>query len=157
MTHCALTTPFFNGNLPLLQELGIAQSLQLRNSIRNPAPRPSAVSAQPYTKHMIVLRLTRVGKKKQPTFRLVAQDKQKDPWGKALEILGHYNPRSNPKSIVFKADRIKAWLEKGAKPSPSVHNLLIDAKIVAGEKTKATKGARSAGTKDAKKTEEVKK
>jgi small subunit ribosomal protein S16 len=102
---------------------------------------------------MIVLRLTRVGKKKQPSYRLVAQEKHKDPWGKAFEILGHYNPRTNPKTVVFKADRIQAWLAKGAQPSPSVMNLLVDAKIVKGEKVKAAKGHRSAGTKDAKKEE----
>lgn len=105
---------------------------------------------------MIVLRLTRVGKKKQPSYRLVVQDKLRDPWGKSFEILGHYNPRTNPKTIVFKADRILAWMAKGAQPSPTVHNLLIEAKIIKGEKVKATKGDASAGTKDAKKTEETK-
>lgn len=102
---------------------------------------------------MIVLRLTRVGKKKQPSYRLVAQDKRKDPWGKAFEILGHYNPRTVPKTIVFNAERIQAWLDKGAQPSPSVHNLLIEAKIVTGEKVKANTGSSTAGTKDQKKAE----
>jgi small subunit ribosomal protein S16 len=106
--------------------------------------------AYPYH-NMIVIRLTRVGKKKQPSYRLVAQDKRKDPWGKALEILGHYNPRTEPKTMVFKADRIQAWLDKGAQPSPSVHNLLVEAKIVAGDKVKASTGSSADGTKDAKK------
>ena len=89
---------------------------------------------------MIVLRLTRVGKKKQPSYRLVVQEKHKDPWGKAFEILGQYNPRTNPKTINFKADRIKEWLAKGAQPSATVHNLLVDAKIITAEKVNATMG-----------------
>ncbi len=89
---------------------------------------------------MIVLRLTRVGKKKQPSYRLVVQEKHKDPWGKAFEILGQYNPRTTPKTINFKADRIKEWLAKGAQPSATVHNLLVDAKIIDKEKVNATMG-----------------
>jgi len=90
---------------------------------------------------MLVIRLTRVGKKKQPSFRVVVQDKTKDPWGKAIDIVGQYNPRTKPKTVVFKEERIKYWLEKGAQPSPTVHNLLVDAKIVKVEKTKASKGS----------------
>ena len=89
---------------------------------------------------MIVLRLTRVGKKKQPSYRLVVQEKSKDPWGKAFEILGNYNPRTKPKTVEFKADRIKEWISKGAQPSPTVHNLLVEAKIITGEKVNATTG-----------------
>lgn len=98
---------------------------------------------------MLVIRLTRVGKKKQPSFRLVVQDKTKDPWGKAKDIIGHYNPRTTPKTIEFNAERVNYWLGQGAKPSPTVHNLLIDAKIIKGEKVKAAGGSSTAGTKDA--------
>jgi small subunit ribosomal protein S16 len=98
---------------------------------------------------MLVIRLTRVGKKKQPSFRLVVQDKTKDPWGKAKDIIGHYNPRTNPKTIRFNAERVNYWLGLGAKPSPTVHNLLVDAKIITGEKVKAAMGNAKAGTKDA--------
>ncbi len=100
---------------------------------------------------MLVLRLSRVGKRKQPTYRLVVQDKKKDPWGKAIEILGHYNPRTKPKTIVFNIDHIKGWLAKGAQPSPTVYNILVDLKVIEGPKQKATTGNRAAGTKDAKK------
>ena len=89
---------------------------------------------------MIVLRLTRIGKKKQPSYRLVVQDKRKDPWGKALEILGFYNPRSKPKTVNFKEDRVKFWLARGAQASVTVNNLLVDAKIVTSAKQKATTG-----------------
>lgn len=106
---------------------------------------------------MLTIRLTRVGKKKQPTYRIVVQDKHKDPWGKAIEIVGHYNPRSNPKAAVVKADRVKHWMSLGAQPSPSAYNLLVDQKVIAGEKVKAAKGDKADGTKDAKPKEEKKK
>ena len=90
---------------------------------------------------MIVIRLTRVGKKKQPSYRLVVQEKQRDPWGKALDIVGFYDPRTKPKTIKLNEERINFWLGKGAQASPTVHNLLVDAKVVKGEKLKATKGS----------------
>jgi small subunit ribosomal protein S16 len=89
---------------------------------------------------MLVIRLTRIGKKKQPSYRLVVQDKARDPWGKALDIVGSYNPRTTPKTIILNEDRIKEWMSKGAQPSPTVHNLLVNAKVITGEKVKATTG-----------------
>lgn len=77
---------------------------------------------------MLVIRLTRVGKRKQPSYRLVVQEKQRDPWGKALDIVGNYNPRT--KVRILKEDRIKDWLAKGAMPSATVHNMLVDAKVI---------------------------
>ena len=97
---------------------------------------------------MLVIRLTRIGKKKQPSYRLVVQDKTRDPWGKALDIVGNYNPRTTPKTLVLKEDRIKEWIAKGAQPSATVNNLLIDAKVIKGEKMKNT-----TGDKDKKKNE----
>ena len=90
---------------------------------------------------MIVIRLTRIGKKKQPSYRLIVQEKQKDPWGKALDIVGFYNPRTKPKTLKLKEDRIKFWLGQGAKASATINNLLVDAKVIKGEKRKATKGS----------------
>ena len=87
---------------------------------------------------MLTIRLTRVGKKKQPTFRIVVQDRSKDPWGKAFEIVGHYNPRSTPKALILKEDRIKEWIGKGAQPTAAVHNLLIGAKLIEGKKMKSS-------------------
>lgn len=91
---------------------------------------------------MIVIRLTRIGKKKQPSYRLVVQEKKKDPWGKAMDIVGFYNPRSKPKTIRLNEERIKFWLAKGAEASASVHNLLVDHKVVSGPKKKATKDSK---------------
>ncbi|KPJ86055.1 hypothetical protein AMJ57_00650 [Parcubacteria bacterium SG8_24] len=89
---------------------------------------------------MIVIRLSRVGKKKQPTYRIVVQEKQRDPWGTSLEILGHYNPRTKPKTVSLKEERVRHWLAQGARPTPTVHNLLVDAKLIEGSKVKATQG-----------------
>jgi small subunit ribosomal protein S16 len=87
---------------------------------------------------MIVLRLTRVGKRKQPSYRMVAQDKQRDPWGPALDIIGAYNPRT--KALTVKKDRIEHWVSKGAQMTPAVNNLLITNGIIKGEKMKTTTG-----------------
>ena len=87
---------------------------------------------------MLSIRLTRVGKKKQPIYRVVVLDKRKDPWGKSLEILGNYNPRTKPSTINLKIERIKYWIGVGAQPSVTVHNILIDQKIIKGQKVRAT-------------------
>ena len=89
---------------------------------------------------MLTIRLTRVGKKKQPSYRIVVQEKKHDPWGTSLEILGNYNPRT--KALVAKADRIKHWIALGAKPSATVNNLFITNKLIEGEKMKNTTGDR---------------
>lgn len=86
---------------------------------------------------MVSIRLSRVGKNKQPEYRVVVMDKRKDPWGTALDIVGYYNPRSKPKTVRFEAERIKHWLAKGAEASPTVWNLLVDAKVVEGKKKPA--------------------
>ncbi|MBI4433165.1 30S ribosomal protein S16 [Candidatus Uhrbacteria bacterium] len=83
---------------------------------------------------MLVIRLTRVGKTKQPSYRLVVQEKSKDPWGGYVELVGQYNPRTNPSTIAFNQERITYWLSKGAQPSDTVWNLLVDQKIVTGAK-----------------------
>lgn len=84
-----------------------------------------------------MIRLSRVGKTKQPSYRLIVSDKTKDPWGKSLEILGYYNPRTNPSTIKLEAERIKYWISKGAQTSATIHNLLVKQKIIKGPKVKA--------------------
>lgn len=85
---------------------------------------------------MLTIRLSRVGKKNAPMYRLIISEKSKDPYGKVLEILGSYNPHS--KELQAKADRIKYWLGKGSGISPTVNNLLIEKGIIEGEKMKAS-------------------
>lgn len=72
---------------------------------------------------MVRIRLRRVGAKNQPSFRLVAADKESPRDGRFLEILGHYNPRTEPATITLKEDRIYDWMSKGAQPSDSVRQI----------------------------------
>lgn len=98
---------------------------------------------------MLTIRLSRIGKKNQPLYRLIISEKAKDPHGRALEILGSYNPST--KQLQAKNDRIKYWLSKGTQMSPTVNNLLIEKKIIEGKKATASKPGKK------KKAEEVKK
>ena len=84
---------------------------------------------------MLRIRLSRVGKRNKAQFRLTVADGKRSPTGRFIEILGYYNPHSKEK--VFKEDRIKYWISKGAKPSSTVHNFLLDAGIIKGEKVKS--------------------
>lgn len=82
---------------------------------------------------MLVIRLFRVGKKNQPAFKIVVAEKRSKPRaGRFVEELGNWNPLTKEK--VLKQERIKYWLSVGAKPSPSVYNLLIAEKIIEGNK-----------------------
>jgi small subunit ribosomal protein S16 len=72
----------------------------------------------------VKLRLTRVGSKKNPVYRIVAADSRSPRDGKFLEIVGRYNPQSDPSLIELKEDRIRDWLSKGAQPSATVQRLL---------------------------------
>jgi len=83
---------------------------------------------------MLHIRLTRVGKKKQPTYRVIIVEKTRDPWGKALEILGNYNPRTKEKALVVDKERIKYWIEKGAQMSNTIHNLFLREGIISDQK-----------------------
>lgn len=85
---------------------------------------------------MLSIRLTRTGKKKRPSYRFIVQDSRRDPWGKALEILGHRDPRT--KETVINKERTEYWLGEGAQPSDSVWNILVDEKIVKGDKRGAS-------------------
>jgi len=87
---------------------------------------------------MLSIRLSRVGTKKAPVYRVVVMPKHNDPWAKSTEILGHYNPRKNPRELVLNVERIKYWLSKGAQATDTVWNLFVDEKIVEGEKRGVT-------------------
>lgn len=69
---------------------------------------------------MVRLRLRRIGLKGQPTYRIVAAEKEAPRDGRFLEILGIYNPRTNPATIKLQEDRIYHWMKNGAQPSESV-------------------------------------
>jgi small subunit ribosomal protein S16 len=72
---------------------------------------------------MVRLRLRRIGAKKQPSYRVVAADKESPRDGRFLEALGHYNPRTEPATITLKEDRIFHWLSVGAQPSEAVERI----------------------------------
>lgn len=85
---------------------------------------------------MLAIKLSRVGKKKRPSYRVVVTEKSRDPWGRNTEIIGFYNPLSTPKEIRFKEDRVKHWLSVGAQPTDTVHNLLVNAGLIDAKKKK---------------------
>ncbi|MFZ2149799.1 MAG: 30S ribosomal protein S16 [Minisyncoccia bacterium] len=86
-----------------------------------------------YTLFMLKIRLQRIGRKNDPSFRAVLTDsKNSTKSGKFLEILGTYNPKAGEKNL--KTDRIKYWMSKGAKPSDTMHNFLVHDKVVSGKK-----------------------
>lgn len=82
---------------------------------------------------MLMIRLQRVGRKNDPSFRVVITDSRNSTKsGKFIEIAGSYDARKGKPSL--KEERIKYWLSVGAKPSATVHNLLADAGIISGPK-----------------------
>jgi small subunit ribosomal protein S16 len=80
------------------------------------------------------IRLTRVGATKQPTYRVVVADARSARDSRAIETIGHYNPRTEPIELNIDADRANAWLAKGAKPSDTVARLLRTAGVLPAEK-----------------------
>lgn len=100
---------------------------------------------------MIKLRLARFGKKGAPTYRIIAIHARTKRQGRALDYIGHYNPRTQPSTIEVDKDKATEWLNKGAQPTDTVKSLLIKAgvmksdykpakeKPVATKKTKTTK------------------
>ncbi len=79
---------------------------------------------------MLTIRLAPRGKKHHITYRLVVSEKTKDMFGDYLEDLGSYDPHPSTSVLNFKTDRIKHWLANGAQTSDTVHNLLVEAKII---------------------------
>ncbi|MDQ6924821.1 MAG: 30S ribosomal protein S16 [Candidatus Eremiobacteraeota bacterium] len=79
---------------------------------------------------MVKIRLRRMGAKKQPTYRFVVADSKSPRDGRFIEILGHYNPRTEPKTLVVDQDKVKQWLAKGAQPSDPVRRLFAELGLV---------------------------
>lgn len=73
---------------------------------------------------MVKLRLTRMGAKKAPFYRIVAIDSRKARDAKYIDQIGYYNPVSVPKQIVIDAEKAKQWIANGAQPSETVKSLL---------------------------------
>ena len=76
------------------------------------------------------MRLARVGATKQPTYRVVVIDSRSPRDGRAIDIIGHYNPRTEPVEFNVDAEKAKAWMAKGAQPSDTVARLFRQAGIL---------------------------
>jgi len=76
------------------------------------------------------MRLARVGATKQPAYRVVVIDSRSPRDGRALEIIGHYNPRTEPIELQIDAEKASRWLAQGARPSDTVERLLRRAGIL---------------------------
>lgn len=75
---------------------------------------------------MVKIRLRRIGAKKQPTYRFVVADARAPRDGRFIEILGHYNPRTEPRTVVVDEAKAREWLAKGAQPSDTVRRLFAE-------------------------------
>ena len=73
---------------------------------------------------MLVIRLRRTGSKKRPFFRVVVTDSKAARDSSFVEVLGNYNPRTNPETLDIKRDRLEHWLKAGAVPSDTVRTLV---------------------------------
>ena len=80
------------------------------------------------------IRLTRVGATKQPTYRVVVADSRSARDGRAIDTIGHYNPRSEPVELVVDEAKAKDWMSKGAQPSDTVRRLFKQAGVLPGGK-----------------------
>lgn len=80
------------------------------------------------------IRLTRVGATKQPTYRLVVAEARSARDGRAIDTIGHYNPRTEPIELVIDEAKAKDWLSKGAQPSDTVKRLFKQAGVTPSHK-----------------------
>ncbi len=78
----------------------------------------------------VKMRLTRLGDKKSPTYRIVVVDSRKARDGEYIDKVGHYNPTANPAQIVIDAEKAKDWLAKGVQPTETVKSLLLHEGII---------------------------
>ena len=80
------------------------------------------------------IRLTRVGATKQPSYRFVVADSRSARDGRAIDTIGHYNPRTEPVEVVVDEAKAKEWMAKGAQPSDTVRRLFKQAGILPSQK-----------------------
>ena len=79
---------------------------------------------------MVKIRLQRFGAHKAPKYRIVAADSRSPRDGKFLEILGTYNPLTNPATVNVDAEKVNAWIAKGVQPTTTVKNILVANKVI---------------------------
>ncbi len=78
----------------------------------------------------VKMRLTRMGDKKAPFYRIIVCDSRKSRDGEYIAKIGHYNPRTEPVEIKVDADKAKEWLDKGVQPTETVKSLLVKAGVI---------------------------
>ncbi|MCA9835053.1 MAG: 30S ribosomal protein S16 [Thermomicrobiales bacterium] len=83
---------------------------------------------------MIKIRLRRMGAKKRPFYRIVAAEHSSPRDGRFIEVLGTYNPLTQPAEVVIKEDRVQHWLSVGAKPTETVEGLLKKQGVIPADK-----------------------
>ena len=79
---------------------------------------------------MVTMRLSRIGSKKRPYYRIVVIDKRRARNGRFLEVVGQYNPIANPVQMEINSERAQYWLSKGAEPSETVRSILRKKELV---------------------------
>jgi len=82
---------------------------------------------------MLMIRLARFGAKKKPFYRVVVIEKERARNGRALEVLGHYNPLTHPPQVVLQHDRVEHWTKAGAQMSDTVRRLVKNAPVPAAQ------------------------
>ena len=90
---------------------------------------------------MVRIRLRRMGAKKKPFYRLVIAHKESPRDGRFIEIVGTYDPRTQPETVELKTDRVNHWLSTGAQPSESVGRILRKLNIVDADGKPVSAGA----------------
>ena len=88
---------------------------------------------------MVRIRLTRVGSKKNPIWRIVVADKRSPRDGRVIENVGTYNPQTDPSTVTLKQDRVEHWIAKGARPTDTVLKLMKTQSIDADGKSVVAK------------------
>ena len=109
-----------------------------------------------YSSYMLIIRLQRVGRVHEPSFRIVLTDSKFGPKsGKSVEVLGSYDARKGKGTNHVDAEKVKYWISKGAKLSETVNNFLIDQKVITGKKINVLPKNKIINAKKAKVAEEA--
>ena len=105
---------------------------------------------------MLIIRLQRVGRAHEPSFRIVLTDSKFGPKsGKSVEVLGSYDARKGKGTNHVDGEKVKYWISKGAQVSDTVHNILVDQKVLTGKKINVLPKNKIINAKKAKEVEEA--
>ena len=92
----------------------------------------------------VKMRLTRMGDKKSPFYRIVVADSRKARDGEYVDLVGTYNPLTTPETVKIDADKAKKWIANGAQPTDTVKDLLVKANVIEAKKKVVKKVAKKA-------------